>query len=450
MFCFLNEYINYLTKDLYLHCEDFSNMKKLLFLFPLLLALSLSCNDKNQGAVVLSDHITLTATYENDTVFLDWNEPYMTGFSSYQIMRSLSSDFADEDIIAILRLSDSTSYVDYSVPINTTVYYRIIATATTAIYSSAAFITRDIQVLDHFPVDVALDKETSSLYLSYPYYYEVLKYNYEAKKTDRVLELNYKPGFLDIGSNGLGKELYVCGSDEGLQVYSADNLGELTTIETGSTVYSVASLDNGVLAVSLKSDPEPIRTISRASGDLISQASELGGGHLWYDEQKQCLFEAYVGNFYTSLRCYELDENSSIQGVLDFQSTASGFLSPNIFRVSPDGEYYITSNYGFLISYDNTHFKQLKYYPATYNDFCFSEDMEYVYACDYQNRQIDKYKVSGTVTTDPVSTKKCQSYPAYIFMLDDKLLILGLSYPASRNQYISSSTRLIIETIDLF
>ena len=438
-------------------------MNKLL-VFPALFFLILvnSCEKPSDDAIILSDKIRLTAEMQNGHVHLKWNRPYVINFNHYTLLRSTQpfSTYSNPpsyptsfpSSISRIEQIDSTSFIDTSAPLSNKLYYQIIASGHNSIQSNTVELTTYFNILNISVADALIWEEQDLLLLFDRRQKKVYKYNYQTRELTDSLQLSFEPEFSALGDNGKGMELYIPGDGGVLRIYNANDFSYVDAIDLGSPVSSVVTNNNGLIFCSTSEWlSQPLKSFKRDSKSPVDEDGDWDFTRLKISPTTREIIEITRNIGPVDMDYYKYGNDGSFISHSNDRYHGDHPLDYQIFRLSPDGEYIITSEYGALYNMSLTYLKQVSNYERGFNDFCFDSQSEYIYGGNYKNKSILKYPVSGT-SVDPLISWPTLGYPIFLFMLDDEILCIESTNSWSRNsQYYYSDlpTGIVIEKISL-
>ena len=223
-------------------------------------------------------------------------------------------------------------------------------------------------------------------------------YDYKEKqiKENTEVDFPFRISKTHIGNNGFGEEIYTTNENE-LIIYDANTLEEKDRFSTNGDIYSVATNDNGLIALSVKNSSNEIQILSRANLTLLNNLVSFNAynnnrGVAFLSKENNELIE--VGGSYSMY--FRLDENGIVQedSYIANPFQPSGFNE--IITVSPSENYYIYSGKGEVFDSEMNGIIDLNsLFGNYYSRYLFDKEETYLYAIlsNASGNFIDKFSV---------------------------------------------------------
>ncbi len=364
-------------------------------------------------------------------VSLKWSTYGQANFGSYRVYRA-DRDCADESrqLIAQLSTADSTTYTDSQVPFaNRVCYYVEVTTDDGRSRRSNALTVDDPSgpVFNFVADDFLLHPDRDEVFLLDRGGQRIIRYNYTTQEQTGVIDVEGQVGYCALGDSGFGLELYVPSEDGWVYVYGADDLELKTSISTGLPNASVVVNGLGHVIVALRPSPwweQPVRTYSRATGLNLDGNGDFDGDRLRMFPNQNKIISISQSVSPIDMEYFELDGAGMITLHADDQYHGDHPLDPSIFRISPQGDYVITSNQGAVYSANSSmeYRGQLQRGALEYADFAFSPDGEVIYAATRNRASIQIGSYPALTRSDEILTR---GFPLFIDYKDGVLICLS-------------------------
>lgn len=362
----------------------------------------------------------LSLVSDTSTVALTWTRSDALDFSSYRIYRSTSGSFdLEADLLAIVTAVQDTALIDQAIDIVPFYSYQVLVFNQSGVASVGQPMT--IQnpggiTLAIEPYDALIHPSEDWLYIQDRNAEKLFSIDYRSNAVRDTLDFPTRPGYMDIGDNGFGMELYIPFNDNAVRIYRADDLTQVTSILTGiSYVYCAMTDGLGRVFASLSPSPwweDPMRSYSRATGAFID-----GNGHLPGTSFDTCrlkllpsgneIIEIADGISPVDMDYYKLDSAGNFVSHSDDSYHGDHPLSPHVFRVAPVGGFLITSTLGAVYNADQTMTFQglLPREDAYFADYCFDESGGTIYAGCQNKDSIWIFDVASLKKTGEIATR---------------------------------------------
>ena len=377
-------------------------------------------------AITLNDAVIVTTG-----VALNWSVYGQSNFGNYRVYRA-NHDCADEsrELIAQISTADSTEYIDRRVPFASRVCYFVEVTTNDGRSRRSNFLTVDDPngpVFNFVAEDFLLHPERDEVFLLNRGEKQIIRYNYSNQEQTGVIDVEGDVGYCTIGDNGFGLELYVPSGDGWVYVYGADDLALKTSINTGLSNASVVVNGLGHVIVSLRPSPwweQPVRTYSRATGLNLDGNGDNEGDHLRMIPGANKIISISQSVSPIDMEYFELDSQGMITLHANDQYHGDYPLDPNIFRISPQGDYVITSSWGAVYSANSSmeYRGELQRGALEYADFAFSPDGRTIYAATRNRPSVQIGQYPELTRSEEILTR---GFPIFIAYKDGHLVCLS-------------------------
>jgi hypothetical protein len=339
--------------------------------------------------------VTLTsADKKGPNIALIWTKYAGDDFKSYEIYRSEEENSSQEVLVATVNNINTVTFVDSLAPFATQVFYYLRAVTATETSRSSNSIKVDNPAGAVFlfnPEDVVMHPTQNVFYAVDKGAGKLRVINIDTFSEIANVSLQGTPGFIDIGDNGFGIEVYVPSSDGWIYVYDADKLTLKKSINTGLSTPCVVTNGSGYLAASVMPSPwweQPVRTYSRSTGINIGGDGGFDGDRLRFVPGQQKIISISRSVSPTDMEYFELNSKGEITLHMDDTQHGSYPLNASIFRISKSGDYVVTGGEGavYLTTRAMEYKGMIQRGSLMFSDFAFSDDGKTIYAAT-QNRK---------------------------------------------------------------
>jgi hypothetical protein len=364
-------------------------------------------------------------------VELKWTDYDGANFGSFSVYRSdRDCSVENRQLLAQITEPDETTYLDASVPFANRVCYFVEVTTDDgrSRSSNSLFVDNPSGPVFNFePSDFLLHPERDEVLLLDRGGHRIVRYDYRAQEQTGVINLEGEIGYCAIGDNGFGVELYVPSSDGWVYVYSADDLSLRTSISTGLSNASVVVNGLGHVIVAVRPSPwweEPVRTYSRATGINLDGNGDFDGDRLRMIPGKNQIISISQSVSPIDMEYFDLNAAGMIVQHEDDDYHGDHPLDPHIFRISPQGNYTITSSQGAVYSANSSmeYRGQLQRGALAYSDFAFSPDGATIYAGTSNRRSIQIGTFPELTRSNEILTR---GFPLFMEYRDGQIICLS-------------------------
>lgn len=376
--------------------------------------------------------ITLnSATPINGGVQLKWEKYSLDDFKRYEVIRAVDKD-TEGEIIASFGSIDSISYLDKLPPMVKEIYYyiRIVNTEEQDRNSNKIAVDEPAGKIYYYsPIDALHHPSVPIIYVIDNASQKLIAINYETQTEFSSETLTGQSGKMDIGDNGFGLEIYVPNDKGQINIYDAATLNFVTTIKTDLATRCVVTNSHGYLVATLIPSPwweQPVRTYSRETGINISgnPGNSFEGSRLRFIPNSDNIIAITTSVSPIDMDFIEINNDGNILSLIDDKYHGDHRLDPYIFRISPDGEYLVTSSSGAVYTASNSMlFKgEIDKGSLYFSDFVFSNDAKIIYAGTSNRTSIQIIKYPGLTRNDEILLK---GYPEFLFHYKDEIVSIS-------------------------
>lgn len=384
--------------------------------------------------------ITLLEPVKNEgKVFLEWTEYPTSDFLKYEIYRTDGNcTEQNQELLGTISEKGTINFTDELPPIEFQVCYFIRVTNNENNSRNSNLETVDLpsgHIFNFEAFDMLKHPSENYIYLIDQSGQKLIKFDYENLEVVNETNLQGFVKYCDIGNNGFGVEIYVPSDNGNVYVYDAESLDLTTTISTDIAATCAVLDELGNVIISVRPSPwweDPIRTFSRSNGINID-----GGGE-WDDERLRKVpnTNEYIsineGSSPPDMNYYTFDDSGNFGEYEDDDYHGNHPLNAQIFRISNDGTYCITSRDGAVyLANSSMEFKGLlQSGPLEFSDFAFSDDGATIYAATSNRKSIQIGNYPSLIRYDEILTK---GFPVFIIRDGDKIISLSKSSENSIN-----------------
>jgi hypothetical protein len=367
---------------------------------------------------------------------LRWTRYSQANFGSYRVYRS-DRDCSDgsRQLLAEITAIDDVEHLDSRAPFANRVCYDVEVVTDDGRTRRSNTLSVDNPsgpVFNFVPHDFLLHPLKDEVFLLDKGGHRIVRYNYLKQEETGVINVEGESGFCAIGDNGFGVELYVPSSDGWVYVYGADDLALRTSINTGLRNSSVVVNGLGHVVVALQPSPwweQPVRTYSRATGLNLDGNGDFDGDRLRMIPGNNKIISISQSVSPIDMEYFELNSEGMITLHQDDTYHGDHPLDPHIFRISPLGEYVITSRQGAVYSANSSmeYRGQLQRGALSFSDFAFSPDGKTIYAGTNDRASIQIGSYPELTRSNEILTR---GFPLFMEYRDGKIICVSQSEEA--------------------
>jgi len=368
---------------------------------------------------------------EDGTIVLNWTASNSSSFEKYEVYRK-DPGSRDGPGVLLASITDVsvTTAVDELPPFVSESFYSVVVTTTLG-YQRTSNEQRVEDpagpVLDFIPFDVVRHPSEPKLYALDNDNSRIVVIDYEERTVVKEKDLDGYFGYMEIGDNGLGVELYVPGNDGFVSILDPTSLDQIGVINTGLGNSSVVIDGRGHVYVAVRPSPwweQPVRTYDRASGLPIDGNGDFDGDRLRMLPNKTEIISISTSVSPIDMEYFRFNNDATFAEHVDDQYHGDHPLNPRIFRISPDGDYAITSSSGAVYTADRNmqYLGQVQRGSLEFSDFAFDDTGEIIYAATRNRASIQIASYPSLTRSSEILTR---GFPEFIFREGNR--IIGLS-----------------------
>jgi hypothetical protein len=398
-------------------------MNKLIYLLVAYFVLA-SC--KKETEYVLnppksSESLKIDQVINDSTLVFKWGKIAGKDFFKSYLLKRSAIYFKNGVVNAYNETIDSSadinhlSFTENQMPVAKGLTYTLYAVYRRHLQSDSLYnlgsvsYFRPNSLVTGFLVDALIDRQNKRLYLT--------TYNNKISITDydgRLLvakELPFSIGYCALGSYNGSDELYVPVNDGTLHILDAGTLQEKDKIYVGGTVTGSVIAYNGKLYVSSSNTTEPphtnsIKIYDRATKNIVGSAGNNADTRLLpLDGTSFEVIDLTNGYGSKYLNYHKFSADGVLISETKTNFTYSGYMNAAIMRSFPDGNKFITSEYGSIYDKSLSLLGDLK--GKAYADFAFNNDGSVIYAANTDSKKINviSYPALSVTRSYPVMAK---------------------------------------------
>jgi len=381
----------------------------------------------------------LEPTKETSKVNLEWTEYTNNDFLMYEIYRTTGEcTTQNQTLLTTINDKSTTTFVDENPPFEFRVCYFVRVTNVDNNSRNSNEQTVDSpsgHIFNFVSTNFLKHPNGEFVYLVDQGAQKLIKFNYNNLEVIKEINLQGRIGNCDIGDNGFGVEIYTPSNDGWVYVYDADDLTQTTSINTGLSNNSVVVNGLGHVIVSMYPSPwweQPVRTYARDNGINLDGNGDHEGDILKMIPGKNEIISITTSVSPIDMEYFKLSDDGLFEIHQDDQYHGDHPLNPNIFRISPSGNYSITSRSGavYLANSSMEYKGQLQRGSLYFSDFAFSDDGSIIYAATSNRKSIQIGSYPSLVRDEEILTR---GFPIFIIKDGDKIISLSKSSEYSNN-----------------
>lgn len=376
----------------------------------------------------------------NGEIKLAWSKSDDIDFKEYRLYRANQDcDENSKVLLGTFQDINITTYTDARPPFTTKVCYFIEVITNTLMSRRSNRQQVDFPsgyFLDFIPNDVVVHPTKPWVFLCRKEKNQVVVYDYEASKIVTEISTPQPSGFLLIGENGYGINLYVPCNDNAVYIFNADDFNLKKTLITGAPATDVAISGNGVVFVTVNNQwTNPISSYDEKAGLVLGTLNSLciyGGSRIRKIPKQNTLMVISTSISPTDMDLIFYDSKGNFLKCKDDSQHGSYPLDATVFRISPNGNYVLTANSGAAYSCEESmkYFGQISRGELTFSDFAFNSDGSVFYGATSNRQSIQIGKFPELTRHDEILMK---GFPLKIFVKENKIVSLSRVGLSSNN-----------------
>ncbi len=376
--------------------------------------------------------VTLNSAAKKDfTISLAWTKYTGDDFRSYEIYRSEEENSSREALVATVDNINTVAYADSLAPFAAQVFYyvRVVTSSETSRNSNSIKVDNPAGAVFYFnPEDVVMHPTLNRFYAVDKGAGKLRVINIDTFTETGSITLQGTPGFIDIGDNGFGLEVYVPSSDGWIYIYDAEKLTLKKSINTGLPTPCVVTNGSGYITASVTPSPwweQPVRTYSRATGINIGGNGDHEGDRLRFVPGQQKIISISRSVSPIDMEYFELNSKGEILLHADDIPHGDYPLNPNIFRISKSGDYVVTGAEGavYLTTKAMEYKGLIQRGSLMYSDFAFSDNGKTIYAATQNRKSIQIAHYPQLTRDDEILLR---GTPRFVFHRAGKLYTISM------------------------
>lgn len=373
----------------------------------------------------------LSASAKDANVSLVWEKYAGDDFRAYEIYRGSELNSSNNVLVTSISNLNSTTFTDSLAPFVDKAFYFVRVVTNQGAFSNSNVIQVDSPAGAIFyfnPSDVVIHPVLNRLYFVDKGANKLRVINFDTYKEIMSVSLQGTPGYIDIGDNGQGMEVYVPSSDGWVYIYDADNLTQKKSINTGLSTPCVVTNSHGYIAASVMPSPwweSPVRTYSRSTGINISGSGGFDGDRLRFVPKTDKIISISRSVSPIDMEYFELNKSGEILLHKDDTQHGSYPLNADIFRISKSGDYLVTGAEGavYLTAQSMEYKGQIQRGSLTFSDFAFSDDGQTIYAATQNRKSIQIARYPQLSRDNEILLR---GTPKFVFYRANKLIVISV------------------------
>ncbi|QRR03112.1 hypothetical protein [Dyadobacter sandarakinus] len=373
----------------------------------------------------------VSAVKQGANVALTWNKYTAADFKTYEVYRSEEQNSSNVTLVGSAANSNTLTMTDSLAPFLPQAYYFVRVVTTEGLFSNSNSLKVDNPAGSVFfftPFDVVMHPTRNKLYMVDNGAGKLRLIDIDSFTEVASTSLQGTAGNIDVADNSFGMEVYVPSSDGWIYIYDAEKLTLKKSISTGLSTPCVVTNGHGYIAASVRPSPwweQPVRTYSRATGINIDGNGDFEGDRLRFVPGQEKIISISTSVSPIDMEYFELTSKGAISLHMDDTQHGSYPLDPNIFRISPTGDYVVTGSEGavYLATRSMEYKGLIQRGSLAFSDFAFSEDGKTIYAAT-QNRKSIQIARYPQLTRD--NEILLRGTPKFIFYRNGNLISVSM------------------------
>lgn len=281
------------------------------------------------------------------------------------------------------------------------------------------FVRTDIKPLDITPLKALLDRDTHLIYIASEEG-DMAIYDANSNSTIKKISPGVSTGWC-LGTYNGKKELYTSRYDGWMFIYDATTLEIIDQVNVGTPLGGIL-YNNGKLFINAYSTDSGVVVYDRASKTKISSAP----GYYWTMNMKLLpgTNTSFLGIYSTgSVSRFNFSSDGMFLSKQENTFTQEIYFRP--FEVFPDGDKFITSTVGTVISKDLAYISGLPHGSLYYNSYDFDNTNKLIYA-GCTDMGVDVYSMDNYHFIKRLPTK---GYSIAVFYDNGAIISLSSQFP---------------------
>lgn len=399
----------------------------------LLLLTAVSCESDNEDYIALSKELRLDLVEIDGKVQLKWTLAKINDFREYRVYRSKDRDrYYQSSLIYSGNDFFTHSFVDENPNYLGTNYYWVEALGGNDIDYSRLYRSNvdsinigDYASFSFFPQSVIFNKEENLLgFIDGRRKFTL--YNYEEEKVVGTKDVNYSFRYPCFGNHNGQTELYLYENNSNeIGVFEPETLMKLANIPLSNQyLYSVASNNAGKIYASYSYGSSNIEVVNRDLSGSYWINSSYDEKFLQYSEAENALI-ANEDDSYSYLYVYNADSDGNINYNNYTYSYIQGYNYACVKEDPATGHIYVQPHGRMKMSGTNS---------TVFSSFGNCQDIafnsSFVFTAPFSLKELHKYDRNGNF----VESIALPGYPVYLFVDDDRLIVLFVEQQISISQ----------------
>lgn len=368
------------------------------------------------------------------SIVLNWSKSTESDFKEYRIYRANENcEEYSKSLIGVVQDASKNTFTDTRPPFSTKSCYfvEIITNTLRTRRSNQQQVEYPAGLFfEYTPKDVAIHPTKPWLYLSQQDKGIVVVYDYEKSQVVTEVATPRHSGYLLVANNGNGLNLYIPSYNNSLNIFDANTFELKKSLLTTAPATDVAVSGTGDVFVTQNNQwTNPIVSFNEETG-LINEGTNsysciYGGARLRKLPNQNTLMAISTSISPTDMDLIFYDSQGKLTSCKEDSQHGDFPLDPNIFCVSPKGNYVLTSSSGAAYLANES----MKYLGSVrgndvlnYSDFAFNADGSVFYGAtsNRQSIQIGKYP-----ELTRINEILCKGFPYKIFVKGNNIVSLS-------------------------
>lgn len=363
-------------------------------------------------------------------ITLNWEKCIDPDFTKYELYRATNREWNWSYNSHLVYSSENNSNINYSdkeVPIADSVFYKLV------IYNKRADTTETVvKITNPYGQLINYSLSTAVIHPTEPFIYlvtadysykKLIKYNYVSRKIIQTIDLPNYYSAISIGENGQGVELYIGDLEGKVTIYDPETLTSKYIVFCKNSIKSIVTDGNGHIYVSVYSgySEKTVKSYDRYTGqslDMNGSGYESGIIRITPDKKKLIQILESSGH----IGYFKLNDNGTIDEFIEKNPSQYINTSDRNFKISPSGEYFVTTYSGYIFTADESikFLGKLNTNSNSFSDCDISSDSKFI--CTISSKSILTFSYPDLGYVKSISTK---TQAQKIFILGTKIISFG-------------------------